>query len=255
MLDKRSSESAPDAVTNAATGTLRVRVRQDAPVSLDAELTCGRHELLSLIGPSGSGKTTLLQIIAGLRPCRSGEIRVGDETWLSTEDGVLKSPQHRGVGFVFQDYALFPHLTALGNVAIAIGSAAAKADANDAAARLLARVHLQGFENRRPHQLSGGEKQRVAIARALARSPRVLLLDEPFSAVDRMTRVSLRADLLSLKASLSIPIVFVTHDIDEAMQLADRVAILDHGRILQTGSPDEVRAHPASPRVAAILGL
>jgi molybdate transport system ATP-binding protein len=116
-------------------------------------------------------------------------------------------------------------------------------------------VQLQGYENRRPHQLSGGEKQRVAIARALARSPRVLLLDEPFSAVDRMTRVSLRADLLSLKQTLSIPIVFVTHDIDEAMQLADSVAILDHGRILQTGSPDDVRANPASSRVAAILGL
>ncbi len=249
MLDRRENE------TNTTTGTLQLRVRQDAPVPLDAELTCGRHELLSLIGPSGSGKTTLLQIIAGLRPCKSGEIRVGNETWLSTTDNIRKSPQERGVGFVFQDYALFPHLTALGNVAIALGSSSSKAEAHEAATALLARVQLQGFENRRPHQLSGGEKQRVAIARALARSPRVLLLDEPFSAVDRMTRVSLRADLLALKAFLSIPIVFVTHDIDEAMQLADRVAILDHGRILQTGSPDDVRAHPASARVAAILGL
>jgi molybdate transport system ATP-binding protein len=247
MLDRRAG------ITTA--GALRVRVKQDAPVPLDVELVCGPHELLSLIGPSGSGKTTLLQVIAGLRPCKSGEIQAGGDTWLSTSNGIRKSPQDRGVGFVFQDYALFPHLTALGNVAIALGSAAPKAEANEAAAKLLARVHLQGFENRRPHQLSGGEKQRVAIARALARSPRVLLLDEPFSAVDRMTRVSLRADLLSLKHTLSIPIVFVTHDIDEAMQLADTVAILDHGRILQTASPDDVRAHPASPRVAAILGL
>src|SRR5689334_3127740 len=120
----------------ATAGAVRVRVRQDAPVPLDAELTCGRHELLSLIGPSGSGKTTLLQIIAGLRPCKDGHIDVGGDTWLSTRDGIRKSPQDRGVGFVFQDYALFPHLTALGNVTIALGSALSKAEANDAARKL-----------------------------------------------------------------------------------------------------------------------
>lgn len=235
-------------------GTLSVRVQQTSPVPLDAALTCGPNELLALIGPSGSGKTTLLQIIAGLRPCKSGEIKVGDDVWLATASGVCKSPQERGVGLVFQDYALFPHLTALDNVAIALGRIP-KAQAREQASALLARVHLQGLEARRPHQLSGGERQRVAIARALARSPRVLLLDEPFAAIDRMTRVSLRSDLMELKAALSIPIVFVTHDIDEAMQLADRVTILDRGNCLQSGTPDEVRDRPASDRVVKILGL
>jgi len=235
-------------------GTLSVRVSQTSPVPLDAALTCGRNELLALIGPSGSGKTTLLQIIAGLRRCANGEIKVGDEVWLSTAAGVRKTPQERGVGFVFQDYALFPHLTAQDNVAIAFGQMP-KAQAREKAIALLARVHLQGLESRRPHHLSGGERQRVAIARALARSPRVLLLDEPFAAIDRMTRVSLRKDLMSLKSALSIPIVFVTHDIDEAMQLADQVTILDRGNCLQTGTPDDVRNHPASDRVSKILGL
>lgn len=235
-------------------GPLSVRVSQTSPVPLDAALTCGRNELLALIGPSGSGKTTLLQIIAGLRPCANGEIKVGDDVWLSTAAGVRKTPQERGVGLVFQDYALFPHLTAVDNVAIALGQVP-KAEARKKATELLAGVHLQGLEDRRPHHLSGGERQRVAIARALARSPRVLLLDEPFSAIDRMTRVSLRKDLMALKATLSIPILFVTHDIDEAMQLADQVTILDRGICLQSGSPGDVRSHPASDRVSKILGL
>ncbi len=243
-----------DRATTTKTSALRVSVRQTSPVALDAALECAPNEVVALIGPSGSGKTTLLQIIAGLRGCASGEISVGDETWLSTAQGICKKPQERGVGLVFQDYALFPHLTALGNVAIAMGSLP-KAEARASAMQLLARVHLQGLEHRRPHQLSGGERQRVAIARALARSPRVLLLDEPFSAVDRMTRVSLRSDLVALKSSLSIPIVLVTHDIDEAMLLADRVTILDYGRVLQTGTPTSVRKDPADARVAAILGL
>lgn len=249
MLDRLPAKASSDTTV----GSLRVTVRQSSPVPLDATLQCAANEVLALIGPSGSGKTTLLQIVAGLRPCASGEITVGQETWLSTTRGIRRTPQDRGVGFVFQDYALFPHLTALGNVAIATGLP--KLEANATARDLLARVHLQGFEDRRPHHLSGGERQRVAIARALARAPRALLLDEPFSAVDRMTRVALRADLIALKSSLSIPIVLVTHDIDEAMQLADFVTILDYGRVLQTGSPDTVRAEPANARVAAILGL
>jgi molybdate transport system ATP-binding protein len=249
MLDRRTADPLVK-----ASGALRVRVSQTAPVPLDVDIACEPHQLLALIGPSGSGKTTLLQVIAGLRPCDAGEISVGTETWLSTSRRICKSPQERGVGFVFQDYALFPHLTALGNVAIALG-ATPKAEAQDKALALLARVHLQGLEQRRPHQLSGGERQRVAIARALARSPRVLLLDEPFSAIDRMTRVSLRQDLMSLKSSLSIPIVFVTHDIDEAMQLADHVTILDYGKALQSGTPGMVRGNPVNARVAQILGL
>lgn len=251
MLDRRTSEVALAADTAA---TLQVRLRQQTPVPLDAAIACAPGELLALIGPSGSGKSTILQIIAGLRSCREATIRVGEQVWLATAERVFVPPQQRGVGLVFQDYALFPHLSALDNVAIALGSMP-KAEARERARVLLARVHLTGLDARKPHTLSGGERQRVAVARALARSPRVLLLDEPFSAVDRMTRVKLRADLLALKSALSIPIVLVTHDIDEAMQLADRVSVLDHGVTLQTGSPEGVRNAPATARVAAILGL
>jgi molybdate transport system ATP-binding protein len=253
MLDRRTGEyTGPNSPVS--TGALDVRLRQDTPVPLDATLSCPPNELLALIGPSGSGKSTILQIIAGLRPCREGTIRVGSETWLDTATRTFVSPQQRCVGLVFQDYALFPHLTAEDNVAIALGKRD-RGEARNQARDLLARVQLSGLEKRKPHLLSGGERQRVAIARALARSPRVLLLDEPFSAIDRMTRVKLRSDLLALKSALSIPIVLVTHDIDEALQLADRVTILDHGRTLQSGSAESVRATPASPRVAAILGL
>lgn len=241
-------------------GEVRVRLQQDTPVPLDVDLACGGDELLALIGPSGSGKTTVLQTIAGLRSARSGRIAVGGDVWLDSEHGICTPAQQRVVGLVFQDYALFPHLTALDNIAIAAHQADGLSrlqgvEAKDVAAQLLVDVGMAGLEQRRPHQLSGGERQRVAIARALARSPRVLLLDEPFSAIDRMTRVRLRDDLMKLKASLSIPMLLVTHDIDEAMQLADRVSIIDAGRILQSGAPAAVRSAPASDRVAAILGL
>ncbi len=233
---------------------LNVSIRQTEPVRLDVGFECGANELLSLIGPSGSGKTTLLHIIAGLAPVAEGTITSGGQTWLSTKAKVCKPPQERGVGLVFQDYALFPHMSALDNVAIAIVPGDRK-KAYTAAAELLERVHMTGLGARRPHELSGGERQRVAIARALARRPRVLLLDEPFSAVDRMTRRALRDDLMVLKKSLRIPVIFVTHDIGEALELADRVAVLDKGKILQTGDPQTVKTSPASDRVSAILGL
>lgn len=249
MLDRNASR------VDVTSGALSVRISNDAPVSLDVAFSCEAHELMALIGPSGSGKTSVLQTIAGLRACRSGRIASGEDVWLDTTQRIARPPQQRGVGLVFQDYALFPHLTARNNVAIAMGSHKAKAEALAEADALLERMHLSGLGDRRPEHLSGGERQRVAIARALARSPRVLLLDEPFSAIDRMTRVKLRADLMALKASLSIPTLLVTHDIDEALQLADRVTVLDGGRILQTGRPDAVRGAPASARVREILGL
>lgn len=234
--------------------TLHVTLRQSRPVPLDVTFSCGPNELLSLVGTSGSGKTTLLHIIAGLSQAAEGTITSGRQIWLSTTDGVFKTPQERGAGLVFQDYALFPHMTALDNVAIAIAPSQRR-QAYDAAAELLERVHMRGLGGRRPHELSGGERQRIAIARALARRPRVLLLDEPFSAVDRMTRQALRDDLMALKHSLHIPVIFVTHDISEALELADRIVVLDHGKILQSGEPATVTEKPASDRVSAILGL
>ena len=173
---------------------LSVRLEQLEPIPLAAEFAVAAGELLALVGPSGSGKTTVLRCIAGLHRPRSGFIRCGEATWFDSENGADFAPQERSVGFVFQNYALFPHLTAIENVATALGHLPRGARASRARA-LLERVHLAGLENRRPAELSGGQQQRVAVARALAREPQVLLLDEPFSAVDQVTRRKLQREL------------------------------------------------------------
>lgn len=232
---------------------LSVMLRQAAPIPLDVALACRRGELLALIGPSGSGKTTVLRAIAGLYRPQAGRIVAGGEIWLDTDAGIDLRPQARSVGLVFQDYALFPHLSALDNVRLAMLRFAEPARSR-LAAGLLARVHLKGLEARRQDALSGGERQRVALARALARDPKVLLLDEPFSAVDRMTREALKEELAALHRSLDIPIVLVTHDLEEAQALADRICVLHGGRTLQIGTPDEVRLRPTDARVARLMG-
>ncbi|HQR10203.1 MAG TPA: ABC transporter ATP-binding protein [Casimicrobiaceae bacterium] len=237
-----------------AAAGLRVRLRQEAPIPLDAHLECEPGQTLALVGPSGSGKSTILRCIAGLRAAKAGSIECADSTWYETKTGTNKPPQQRAVGFVFQNYALFPHLTALGNVKAALGHLAQ--DARSARAKeLLARVHLDGLESRRPAELSGGQQQRVAVARALARDPQVLLLDEPFSAVDRVTRQKLYRELAELRRSTAVPMVLVTHDLDEAAMLADRMTILHRGRTLQTGTPRAVMARPADALVARLVDL
>ena len=233
---------------------LEVSLRQVTPVPLEVRLAVGSNELLALVGPSGAGKTTVLRAIAGLQRPASGFVRANGETWFSSERGIFVSPQDRAVGLVFQEYALFPHLSALENVAIALGHVEAS-EREERARVLLSRVRLTGVASRRPGVLSGGERQRVALARALARAPRVLLLDEPFSAVDRQTREHLKRELAELRGSLGIPVILVTHDITEALMLADRVSVLDLGVTLQTGTPSEVRANPASAAVADVLGV
>jgi molybdate transport system ATP-binding protein len=231
---------------------LSVRLEQSAPIPLDAGLEVAAGELLALVGPSGSGKTTVLRCIAGLNRPRAGQVRCGNAAWFDSAAGIDLPPQQRSVGLVFQNYALFPHLTALENVATALGHL--PRDARPVRARaLLERVHLAGLEARRPAELSGGQQQRVAVARALAREPKVLLLDEPFSAVDQVTRRKLQRELAELRRGLSIPMILVTHDLEEAAMLADRLALLHHGRTLHTGTPEEVLARPKDPLCAALV--
>lgn len=233
---------------------LVVRLVQQSPIPLDAELRCAPGEILALVGPSGSGKSTILRCIAGLRRAAAGRIAVGDATWFDSATRIDLPAYRRRAGFVFQTYALFPHMPAVDNVAAALGHLAAR-DRRARARQLLASVHLAGLESRRPAELSGGQQQRVAVARALAREPDVLLLDEPFSAVDQVTRRKLYRELAELRRELRMPVVLVTHDLEEAALLADRMCILHHGRTLQTASPSELLARPADVLVARLVDL
>jgi molybdate transport system ATP-binding protein len=231
---------------------LSVRLDQEHRIPLKAAFEVRPGELLALVGPSGSGKTTILRAIAGLVHPVRGEVSCGDERWLDTVRGIRATPQARRVGMVFQHYALFPHLSAVGNVEAALldePPAGRRARARD----LLAMVHLGGLEDRLPRQLSGGQQQRVALARALARQPKVLLLDEPFSAVDQVTRRRLQRELVLLRQRLAIPIVLVTHDLEEAGYLADRMVVLSRGETLQDGPPFEVMAKPRSVQVGRLV--
>lgn len=235
-------------------GALELSVLQDAPVNLNARLHCNAGELLALVGPSGAGKTTLLKMIAGLTHPPTGKITCHGDIWLDTQSDIWLSPQQRKVGYVFQQYALFPHLTALENIEQSCRHLPA-AQRREQAGYWLSKVNLSGLENRRPPQLSGGQQQRVGLARALAREPSVLLLDEPFSAVDFATRERLYRELAVLRAELEIPAVLVTHDLNEARLLADNICMLSQGRTLQSGPVADVIARPASVLVARLVGF
>jgi molybdate transport system ATP-binding protein len=234
-------------------GKLEVTLQNTIPMRLDASFDCSPGELVALVGPSGSGKTSLLRAVAGLLRSRTlrGRVSVGDEAWFDSARAIDLPPQRRHAGLVFQHYALFPHLSALSNVAIAAGPTLPPARIGE----LFERLGLAGLESRRPAQLSGGQQQRVALARALAREPKVLLLDEPFSAVDATARQALYRELATLRETLSTPMVLVTHDLGEARRLADRVVILDAGITLQTGTPAHVFASPRNARVAELVGI
>ena len=231
---------------------LQVSLRQSAPIPLAARFDCGAGELVALVGPSGSGKTTILRCIAGLTHPGEGEVRCAGDAWLDTARRIDLPPQRRSVGIVFQHYALFPHLSAHNNVMAAMAHVA-EAERAGRARDLLQLVHLSGLEGRHPRQLSGGRQQRVALARALARDPAVLLLDEPFSAVDRVTRRRLQRELAQLRSRIRVPIVLVTHDLDEARVLADRMVILSRGETLQDGPTTQVMTRPATAQVARLL--
>jgi len=219
----------------------------------DVSLKVETGELVALLGPSGSGKTTLLRIIAGLESPTHGSILFGDE------DIVRRDARSRGVGFVFQHYALFRHMTVFENIAFGLrvrprATRPSKAFITGRVMELLKLVQLEGLAARYPSQLSGGQRQRVALARALAVEPKVLLLDEPFGALDARVRQELRTWLRRLHDELHITSVFVTHDQEEALEVSDRVVVMNKGRIEQIGTPDEVYEHPANPFVMNFLG-
>lgn len=231
-----------------------MNARQDGPIPLDAKFDCASGEVLALVGPSGSGKSTLLRTIAGLYRPEHGHVLVNNEIWFDSQKKINLAPQQRSSGFVFQHYALFPHMSAMANIAAAMGHRA-PAERNRRAHELLALVNLSGLGQRRPAELSGGQQQRVAVARALARDPAALLLDEPFSAVDRATRQKLYVELAELRRQLLMPMILVTHDLNEAAMLADRMCILRRGKTLQIGSPAEVMTRPKTPEVARLVDI
>ncbi len=238
---------------NIAVG-IKVRLVQSRPIPLDVAFDCPAGQLTVLVGPSGGGKSTILRSIAGIYAPLEGQVRCDGETWYDTAQAINIPPQSRAMGFVFQDYALFPHMNAVANIETAL-SHLDRGLRRTRAHELLALVNLTGLENRKPHELSGGQQQRVALARALARDPRALLMDEPFSAVDQVTRRRLYQELVTLKGKFAIPMILVTHDLEEAAKLADRMVIIHQGRSLQAGSPREVMTRPESRLVARLVDL
>ncbi len=232
---------------------LAVELRQSGPIPLDLTFACGAGDTLVIFGPSGSGKTTALRAIAGLYAPAHAVVHAGGETWTDTAAGVFVPPHRRHVGYVFQDYALFPHLTALGNVAVAL-SDRPRADQRTRALACLAQVHLDGQAQRYPRELSGGERQRVALARALAREPAVLLLDEPFSAVDRPVRRRLQDQVAALRQSLDVPMVLVTHDLDDVVRLATHVLLLERGHTVALDTVSALMRRPDLPGLVDVVG-
>ncbi|KRB51321.1 sulfate ABC transporter ATP-binding protein [Rhizobium sp. Root708] len=223
------------------------------PALHDVSLDIRSGELIALLGPSGSGKTTLLRLIAGLESPTEGQVFFGNE------DASRKTVQERNIGFVFQHYALFRHMTVLDNVSFGLKvrngvRRPSKAEIRRRALELLELVQLSGLEKRYPTQLSGGQRQRVALARAMAVEPNVLLLDEPFGALDAQVRKDLRKWLREIHDRTGHTTVFVTHDQDEAMELADRVVVMSQGAIEQVGTPDDVYDNPNSPFVFGFVG-
>jgi len=240
---------------NAATSAGRVSMRGivkrhgafTALHGVDLDIEPG--EFFALLGPSGSGKTTTLRILAGLEPLNEGQVM------LDGEDVTAREPGERDVAMVFQSYALYPHMTVFDNIAFPLRMVATPRDQVERAVRdAAARVHIDHLLARRPGQLSGGQQQRVALARAIVRKPRLFLLDEPLSNLDAKLRLETRVELRKLQRALGVTTVYVTHDQEEAMTIADRVAVFMEGRIVQVGPPRDIFARPASVVVAGFIG-
>jgi molybdate transport system ATP-binding protein len=239
---------------------LKVHLQQTFPNPLSIQLEIDAGEVHALVGPSGSGKTSILRSIAGLHHPEFGYIECDQQVWLNRDPArgpmMTLLPNQRSCGFLFQQYALFPHLSALDNVCMALYNTIGDARMRQAKAQQwLDELNIGELGERLPKQLSGGQQQRVALARALARSPKMLLLDEPFSAIDIPTRQKLYQTLAKLRKQLNIPIILVTHDLREAHLLADRITVLDQGVGLQTANPQSLFTKPRNARVAQLVGI
>jgi molybdate transport system ATP-binding protein len=233
---------------------LRVEARTRlGELELDVALEVRAGECLALAGPSGAGKTSVLRVASGLLRPESGRVECDGETWLDTERGIDVPPEARRCGYVFQEYALFPHLTAWQNVAYPLRGMR-RSDRRERAQALLERFGIGGLADARPRTLSGGERQRVAVARVLARRPGVLLLDEPLSALDARTRAGAARELEAVLREIDVPALLVTHDFAEAAQLGDRVGVIDAGSVVQEGTATELAASPRSAFVADLAG-
>lgn len=240
------------------TETIDARFEKQFPSGfcLNCEFTApvSGFSLSVLFGPSGSGKTTILRVLAGLDRPDQGFVHFRGEKWFDSQDHIYRSPQSRGIGIVFQDYALFPHLSVERNVAFGL-SDVSRSERSIRVSEILGLLRLDQLKSRLPHKLSGGEQQRVALARTLVRRPRLLLLDEPLSALDQPTREAIRHELRGLLQSFNVPVILVTHDRLETIALAERVIVVSEGRVQQIGDVHQVFNHPANESVAQIVGV
>ena len=222
------------------------------PVVRDVSLTAGPGEVVCLLGPSGCGKTTLLRVAAGLEKLQQGQVLIDDTVVADAARGLFLPPEKRGIGLMFQDYALFPHLTVRENIQFGVG--AATAERRTWIEHALGMMDLTAYAGSFPHTLSGGQQQRVALLRALAPNPRALFLDEPFSGLDVTRRAQVRQQTLGVLKSAGVATLMVTHDPEEAMFMADRILVMNMGRVVQDGTPVETYFEPADAFVAGFLG-
>ena len=226
-------------MTRELSAQFEMRYPSGATVHGELSLPIDQFSITVLFGPSGCGKTTVLRCLAGLQRPQRGVIRLGLEKWFDADANICRSPQERDIGFLFQDYALFPHLNVTQNIGYGLNNLT-DTQRRQRIDEMLIVLNLRGLESRYPHQISGGQQQRVALARVLARRPRLLLLDEPLSAIDNMLREQLRLELRRVLTEFAIPVVLVTHDPAEVQQLAHRVVVLSDGRVIRAGTFDEV---------------
>ncbi|GBF77675.1 ABC transporter ATP-binding protein [Paenibacillus sp. 598K] len=218
------------------------------------DLTIPSGSFATLLGPSGCGKTTLLRLIAGLEQPDSGVIRIGGNTVCDMGKGVYLQPQQRELGMVFQDFALWPHMTVFENVAFGLKARGRRQEVKERVAEAIAAVRLQGMEKRYPHQLSGGQQQRVAFARSIASRAGLILFDEPLSALDALLRDEMREELVQMVRELGLTAIYVTHDQTEAMAMSDTIIVMQQGRVLQRGAPEAIYDKPSHPFVARFVG-